>query len=353
MRNRRTGVTLLELLVVIAIVGILCGLLLVGVQKVRGAAQRAQCLNNLHQLGLALHAYHDAVATFPAGCNNWMIETNHDYKFHWLSWMTLVCPFMEEETLWRHTANMEIVGSSPAPCNDLPFPYNWSNPWDVCPGGFQRYAGLGHALNVLTCPADARPPGPQQSGRFSVGLTSYLGVSGLGLYSWAIHIPPGFASQRDTAGVLVGTNKYDFQRSHQDIAYSSPGTRLTDITDGASQTLLVGERPPPPDADLGWWFAGAGEGHTGTCDVVLGVNEVNLPNNLLPGAYAACPLGTYAFAPGTASNPCDVFHFWSYHAGGAHFLFADGSARFAAYSSATLLSALATKAGGEVAEAPE
>jgi prepilin-type N-terminal cleavage/methylation domain-containing protein/prepilin-type processing-associated H-X9-DG protein len=351
MRNRRPGVTLLELLVVIAIIGILCSLLLVGVQKVRSAAQRAQCINNLHQLGLALHGYHDAFGTFPPGCNNWMIETPH--KYHWPSWMALIGPFLEEEAIWRQTAAMEIVGSSPAPCNDLPFPYNWSNPWDVCPGGFQRYTGLGQALKVLTCPADVHPPGPQQSGDFTVGLTSYLGVSGLGLYSWAVHPLSGFPRGRDTSGILVGTNKYDFQRHHQEIAYSSPGTRMTDITDGTSQTLLVGERPTPAAADLGWWFAGAGEGHTGACDVILGVNEVNLPTSLLPGAYPACPLGTYAFSPGTASNPCDVFHFWSYHTGGAHFLFADGSSRFLAYGSANVLAALATKGGGEVAEAPE
>lgn len=125
--------------------------------------------------------------------------------------------------------------------------------------------------------------------------------------------------------------------------------RFTDITDGTSNTLLVGERPPSKDLWYGWWYAGFGAGGNGTADMVLGVRE-----NIPPGdAFIPDCGGLPArFAPGRIDNMCDAFHYWSLHSGGANFLFADGSVRFLAYSADAVLPALATRAGGEVVEVP-
>ncbi|HMF16230.1 MAG TPA: H-X9-DG-CTERM domain-containing protein [Gemmataceae bacterium] len=79
--------------------------------------------------------------------------------------------------------------------------------------------------------------------------------------------------------------------------------------------------------------------------MILGVQE----HNIMPITAGPCPPGTYTFEPGSISNQCDMFHFWSLHPGGASFLFADGSVHFLSYSVAPILPALASRAGGETA----
>lgn len=150
----------------------------------------------------------------------------------------------------------------------------------------------------------------------SRAMTSYLGVAGTRV-SW-----------RD--GVL----------------YSDSRTRFADIIDGPSSTLMVGERPPSARMDLGRWYGGWGQPQDGFATNTLGVAEFTY------GRIHGCPMGPYGFRAGQITDQCDAFHFWSLHAGGANFLFADGSVRFLSYSAAAILPALATRAGGEVAEIP-
>lgn len=341
--SSRHGFTVAELLVVIAILVVLTAIILGAIHRARTTAQRLACLANLHQIGVALHAYHDAYLAFPPGCNNWPSSSGHDYRYQWLSWMALLLPYVEEKALWEQTETMETVGSQPAPALSVPFPYNWANPWDVAPGGIQRYSALAYRMRLYACPSDDRLQTEHFVQGRHVAMTSYLGVSGRSVQSWSVGSTA--SAGRSEVGVMVGTNKYDFSSMSVAGTVSSRGCSLDSIKDGASNTLVVGERPPSSNFDFGWWFAGEGQAATCSCDVLLGTSEVNLqPSGL---AYVNCPQGNYSFGPGSVDNPCDDFHFWSLHPGGANFLFADGSALFLTYGIGGLLDALGTKNGGE------
>jgi prepilin-type processing-associated H-X9-DG protein len=131
------------------------------------------------------------------------------------------------------------------------------------------------------------------------------------------------------------------------IFYRDSRTRMRDIQDGTSHTLLAGERPPSPDFWYGWWYAGYGQDGTGSVDMLLGVNEIR--GDVDYKSYLEdCPAGPYEFQQGDPDRMCSALHFWSHHPGGAHFAFADGSLRFMSYESAPLMGALATIRGGEV-----
>jgi prepilin-type N-terminal cleavage/methylation domain-containing protein/prepilin-type processing-associated H-X9-DG protein len=294
--HRRVGFTLIELLVVVAIIAVLLGLLLSAVQKTRDAAARIRCANNLRQLGLALHQYHDSNGTFPAGMR-WQNGTD---RYLMMSWLTQILPYVEQE---------QLLLSSQKAYQESTWPFN--NP---------PHVGLDTIVNTFVCPADSRVFDPQFAPRdmLEVALTSYLGIEGKDLYG--------------QDGIL-------FRDSH---------IRMGDITDGTSQTLLAGERPPSADFQFGWWYAGAGQQFTGSADMVLGVQE----QDVIPYSLAPCPQGSYQFGPGQVNDQCDMFHFWSLHAGGANFVFADGSVHFLTYAAAPLMPALASRAGGETVTFP-
>lgn len=283
---RRHAFTLVEVLVVIAIIGIMLAMTLSAVQKVRAAAARVQCQNNLRQLALGLHHYHDSTKVFPKGTGS----TSDQYPF--LNWHARILPYVEQESLWRR---VEAA-------------YRRKKDFLYVPPHTDRYT----VVKLFLCPADGRarlsdsPPGS--------ALTDYLGASGT------------VFDRRD--GVL----------------FSDSTIRLGDIHDGTANTILVGERPPSPDKVYGWWYAGWGQGKDGTLDAVIGAREINRPEH---SPDWSCPGGPYHFIVGRLSDHCDTYHFWSLHAGGANFLFADGSVRFLQYSADSVLPALATRNGGE------
>jgi prepilin-type processing-associated H-X9-DG protein len=267
--------------------------------------------------------------------------------------------------------------------------YFW--PWDNCTNGFERYTALYTVNPTFNCPADSRTLQVNGSAyeTGSWAFTAYQGVKGVEGYTqwyqgnsagdsvWGTPFaaaftvaqsyysnwpqvsgnpanPPGPAGQGGL-GLLRNTNKFSIDLSagnlfEKNISYR--GTRLSDCTDGTSNTLFVGERPPNSTMDLGWWFAGAGVDACGTGDVILGVTEINFQNSGI-APVDACDAGPYQYGPGTAPNPCDMFHYWSFHSGGGNWLYADASVHFLPYTTATsILQVMSTYQGGEAFTAP-
>jgi prepilin-type processing-associated H-X9-DG protein len=294
--TRQSAFTVVELLVVIAIIAALLGLLLPAVQKARMAAARISCTNNLKQIGLALHQYHDTMGSLPPG----ITPALQGERFPHMGWLTRILPFVEQQPLWKVTVTAYEV--APA------YPYRLP------------HLGIMMPIKLFSCPADTRAEDVHPThNNLRVALTDYLGNLG--------------TNYKVDNGVL-------FWGSH---------LTLLDITDGTSNTLLVGERPPSPDFWYGWWYAAAGQEGSGSGDTVLGVRELHSPRD----QYTAnCPPGPYHFVFGNVNNMCDTFHYWSLHSGGANFLFADGSVEFLSYAADSVLPALSTRSGGEVVSRP-
>ena len=302
--------TLIELLVVIAIIAILIGLLLPAVQKVREAAARAKCQNSLKQLGLALHAYHDANLRFPSGYYaiyygpgylSYIAEPSSSVELTYTGWQLQILPFLEQQALYN--------GS-----------YAWlkSNPYNTDNNG---YPACGFNASMFNCPSNPRPQTFLYGGT-TYEITSYMGCTGT-------------------------TSGYNWSKPSADgILYVNSTVRFADVTDGSSNTIAVGERPSTGDTYYGWGFAPYGSG-AGDGDTVLGSNDSQLAasvGDLTTNVGFRAPR-----APANAQDEIDVAHYWSFHGVGANFLFTDGSVHFLNYSlSPVNFRALCTRNGGEV-----
>ena len=287
MRTRKTthrAFTLIELLVVNAILAVLVGFLVPAVQMVREAASRAHCQNNLKQLTLALHQYRDTLDSFPPGCArliSWdayglsMPIPQYPYppgRSGWWSWGSAIAPYLET----------------------IAAPDFTRAPWD------QPFASVD--AKVFRCPSD--PDGGQlfDFGAIQVRCSSYLGVSGTDQFSFN--------------GVL------------------HLNSRIREIPDGWSNTLMLGERPPTSDGWYGWWAGGQGDWpYFGTADTILGVAERRLVNSV--PEFFRWGDGSYEHRS----------HFYSYHPRGACFAWADGHVSFIEYG--TPLEAFSTRNNGD------
>ena len=249
----RCAFTLTELVVVIAILGILLALTLQGVQKVRNRAAQVACTNNLRQIGLALHQdeeIHGALPKRPSKVLYGSVDARNG-----ASWMAFTLPFLEQDDLWRVTQTAFQLDPLP-----------WHEP---------PHLGLSTIVSVYVCPADGRLFSANQAADGQdMAFTSYLGVQGTELGRWD--------------GVLTGGKR---------------AVRLTDIKDGTSNTIMVGERPPSNYFESGSWYLGSRDSFVDQYCVM----PVRVPPNF-PFAPYKCLTGGGAwieYGPGSVHNRCD------------------------------------------------
>jgi prepilin-type N-terminal cleavage/methylation domain-containing protein/prepilin-type processing-associated H-X9-DG protein len=291
---RRPGFTLIELLVVIAIVAILLGLLLPAVQKARAAAHRAQCLNNLKQLGLALHSYHDANGGFPPALTFDKPLEKGGRVF--ASWIPFIFPYIEQGNLYRQ--------------------YDFTVTFDdkVNDSGVNQTP-----IALLVCPASPAD-GLADNRR---GITDYAAACG---YNRFLLPNPFLDPVPPIDPTFVGVLGQNFSRN------------LRDITDGTSNTVMVAEDVArTQNWQMGKVLGLAPGAHAAWADprtrlLTAGFNPVT---NGAPGACAV-----------NCTNNGEVYGF---HQGGANVLFADGSVRLLkANLDLNIMSALITRSKGEI-----
>ena len=326
--SRRSGFTLIELLVVIAIIAILIGLLLPAVQKVRDAAARAKCQNNLKQLGIALHAYHDANDKLPPGAQGNVFPQpnppgNTTNFIVGTSWLVFILPQVEQGPLY----NQYNFGVAYNNTNNLAVGNNKVTTFQ-CPSGSNLLSGNGaevangqtnastHYYGVMGPSSRANPSTITLNGQ----TYSYTVGSATGNGAWTAH---GMLSHFQHQTGSVSTNRT---------------VRLTDVTDGTSNTLMVGElsmhipgniTPTPPNHYRSW-VRGNNGGSGTTKNITYPINS-------------------------TFYNGADNFNdisMGSNHSGGCNFGMGDGTVRFIRQSiDINVYKAMASMASGEVASA--
>jgi len=301
---RRRGFTLIELLVVIAIIAVLIALLLPAVQQAREAARRSQCKNNLKQIGLAMHNYHDTHNTFPPGdIYDSVYGTSSGPRRTNIGWAVFLLPFVDQGPLYNQ------IGSASGN-----FVYDWNS-------NNQALFNLAKtSLPAYVCPSD---PMGMTNTKWTVSLQSPLtGSNRVGKSNYV-------ASSPTSGGPVFADNS---------------SLRMRDITDGSSNTFFVGEKTSFNGFYPGVWMGGHRWGAANTEYTTESI--FGYANGIASGMAWRINFN------GTGSTNASQHlkgNFSSAHTGGAQFVFGDGRVIFLSDNiNLATFNALATKASGEV-----
>jgi len=335
----RVGFTLIELLVVIAIIAVLIGLLLPAVQKVREAAARSSCSNNLKQIGLALHTYHDSHLVLPPGATydaaGGVPGPNGAFASNWgSSWKVFILPGIEQDNIYT---KWQFTGSS-----------GWQNVNNL---------SMVNQLNIKIYRCPSSPMAPfylQSTTNVTTSLqmfSTYVGIAGS-------VTDPSASNGSGSSGCCQGGIV-----SGGGILYPNSQVKLEQIKDGTSNTMIVGEQGNDLlDANRQPITAGYGSiTSQGPHGWVMGANDNGVPPNYQRGGdnrafntttirYPINAIGmTNDNTLGTGENAGANIPLSSGHSGGANILFADGDVRFMSSNvPLAVLQALSTRNGGEV-----
>lgn len=318
-KNLRKGFTLIELLVVIAIIAILIALLLPAVQQAREAARRSQCKNNLKQIGLALHNYHDTVGTFPLG-------VRRDSQGGWgMSWMVGILPYIDQAPL-----------------------FNQLNP-DIERSGYTGNGAVASRvrLNAYLCPSSPLEAfqGANAGGGNFVMKPQYVGISGA---TAGNGFTSASASDFNVTG-CCGSVTAGQIRSNGGVLLPNRGIQIKDIKDGTTNTLVVsecgeffenaaGNAVDQVNSNHGWMMGTSRASERVTNERTFNLTTIRYTPNTIDNTL-----------PGTGRNDGANNGIYSAHVGGVQALMGDGSVRFLSENLDMLtLRRLATRRDGQV-----
>ena len=342
--KRSRGFTLIELLVVIAIIAVLIALLLPAVQQAREAARRSQCKNNLKQLGLAFHNYHETSNAFPNGYRVTLAGAAFDMNIR--NAISQILPFIDQAPLYNQIdQSVPMAGGLAFYASQPSYVTNVALAATIIPGFMCPSSAVADSIATYAIPANGYGVAglPPSAITWRGARLDYVGTTGI----------------RAEFGNIAYNNNQGGDREGVFVVASQPPvgngavSRIRDITDGTSNTFMLGEKTGGNQIYGGTTLAPAAVQAGAYINAGSWIDPLQF-EHWLKGSLR--PANTASYAAFTTGGPCPIncsnvlgnsYH--SFHTGGCHFLMSDGAVKFISENiAAQTMGALITRKKGEV-----